>query len=151
MFPFRRTIYGGIVFGVLVLTGIYYAGKNWKTDDGEPATTPIVDNRSASAEPQAAVLETIRSRAHAADPKVEIVQWWPPRRVMLNGTERFACRAVYQVDDGGAKMRRDGAFDVEGPSAVPVQDGIEGAATHRRLDPLFPCENCPFSKEKQKK
>src|SRR5262249_35169730 len=120
--------------------------KHWN-DDAEPVALAPLDNRSASTDPQAAVLETIRSRAHSADAKVEIVQWWPPQRVMLNGTERLACRAVYQVEESGAKMRRDGAFDVEGPSAVPVQDGIEGVPTHRRLDPLFPCENCPFSPE----
>jgi hypothetical protein len=159
-YTLRRTIYGGVLFGVAVLAVIYYIDTHRGGEDAEPAAAQPPETSPASADPQAAVLETIRSRAHGPDAKIKIVQWWATQRVALNGVERFACRVVYDVEEGGARTRRDGAFDLEGPLAVPVEDGPEGARTHRRLDPLFHCENCPFGpgaspnaapKQKQKK
>jgi hypothetical protein len=147
MNSFRRAVGGGILFGVAVLAFIYYADTHPGANDAEPAAAQLPQTPPASGDPQAAVLETIRSRAHGADAKVTIAQWWPPRRVVLNGTERFACRVIYDVEEGGARTRRDGAFDLEGPLAVPVEDGSEGARIHRRLDPIFQCENCPFGRE----
>jgi len=141
----RVAIYGGVFFGVAVLAGIYYLNSRSRTDradKGRPAVPPVV--RPVPADPKEAVLQAIRSSRSTVN--AEIVRWWPPKQVAMNGPERLLCRVIFRFKEGKTWTNRDAVFEV-GPTVRAIQVATESAETHRSFDPFFPCEDCAFSPE----
>jgi len=142
MHGIRLAIYGGVLFGVAVLAGIYYINihsRAGKTRPGASRPPP----QSAPVDPQAAVLQAIRGSRPGV--QVEILHWWPPKWVAIGGPDQYVCRAIYRLTEGQTRIDCDGAYDVGRGGVRPVQDGPESAQTHRDLDRFFPCENCAFN------
>jgi len=141
----RVAMYGGVLFGVAVLAGIYYLNSRSRTDradKGRPAVPPVV--RPVPADPKEAVLQAIRSSRSTVN--AEIVRWWPPKQVAMNGPERLLCRVIFRFKEGKTWTNRDAVFEV-GPTVRAIQVATESAETHRSFDPFFPCEDCAFSPE----
>jgi hypothetical protein len=137
MYTFRRTVCGGVLFGVAVLAGIYYLDTHSSADKAGPdAAAPRAAPPPAANGALPAVLEMLHSRRPNA--RIDVVKWWPPKRVTLGNAERLACRLIYWMEVGQIRDRWDCAFDVGGPRVTQIRYGLENAESHSALDPLFP-------------
>ena len=132
----RRAVYGGVLFGVAVLALIYYVNTRSRADKARPGVDPSAETQATEAEHQAAVVEALRGKR--ADVQVEILQWWPPKLIAMDGPERLLCRAIYRLTVGESRTVRDGVFDVGRGGVRPVQDEPESVQTHSKFDRYFP-------------
>jgi uncharacterized protein (TIGR03067 family) len=144
--PIRLAFRLGILLAVIVLAGVYYLRLPPKPEQAPPVKEPQL---ILPTDPQVAVVRAIRARTNRPDGKVEILQWWPPRRVVMEQAERLVCRAVYKLEgpeavEGPESSRLDGAFALEGDTARLLWGRTESIDTHHYLDQFFPCEECPF-------
>jgi hypothetical protein len=129
----RLTIFLGVLFGFGALALIYYAKKPAaRTDTGPP---PVPDNA------QNIVVDALRL---VTKRNIEVIHWWAPRNNGFLRSGAPVCRILYRLEGDPAEVRHDGAYEVVVDHANPLYDQIEGAKTHRALDPYFECKDCPF-------
>jgi hypothetical protein len=142
---FRLGTYGGLLVSIGVLVAIdQLKARHRDRLEHPPVMQPVfVDPLRAIGDPQAAVVRVIRAAANRPDAKIEVVRWWPPRKVTSNS--RWAeCRIIYRLDGGAPPGNRDCTFAIEGDTARLIRDDVESVQSHRDSDRYFPCENCPF-------
>jgi hypothetical protein len=140
-------MYGGVLFGVAVLAGIYFLNTRSR-DKGKPAAPPPVVQQGPGAkpggvqpggvpaDPKEAVLGLIRTSR--ATVNAELVRWWPPKRVAFNGPERMLCRIIFRVKERKDWSYRDAVGPFKWPSRAPKPTALSIPFSPARTVPSVP-------------